>query len=155
MLVADATARHTGCVRVARRVEFAAAHHLAIPDDPERSRALFGRGAEPPGHGHNYEVWVTVESEVDSTTGFGLNVAELKSALAETVVKRLDGRHLVEDVPELRDVPATTEMLAVLIWRWLTPYFTGCPDEHRTSAARLVSVRVAEHPRLWAEYCGE
>ncbi len=133
-------------VRVTRRAEFSAAHHLRIPGDPEGSRAVFGPGADPPGHGHNYEVHVSVESDVDPVTGFGLNVAELKTILAETVISRLDGRDLAREVPELAAIPPTCEALAVLLWRWLAP----C-----VAPASLIAVRVAEHPRLWAEYCGE
>ena len=131
-------------VHVSRRAEFSAAHHLRIAGDPDASRALFGAMADPAGHGHNYEVTVTVAAPIDATTGFGLNVADLKALLTDVVVSRLDGANLVEAIAELGALPATCEALAVVIWRWLSP-----------RAPSLRAVRVAEHPRLWAEYRGE
>ncbi len=132
-------------VRVSRRVEFAAAHHLRIPHAPAESRALFGAFADPPGHGHNYEVWVTLDSPVDPVTGFGVNVATLKAILVDQVVEPYDGKDLATQVPELADLPATMESVALAVWTKL---------ERRTGDAALVAVRVAEHPRLWVEYRG-
>ncbi len=133
-------------VRVSRRVEFSAAHHLRIPHAPEESQRIFGDLATPPGHGHNYEVWVTVDSPVDPVTGFGVNVATLKAILLEEVVHPFDGRDLATEVPELATRPATMESVALAIWSRMT---------RRTGEATLACVRVSEHPRLWAEYKGE
>lgn len=133
-------------VRVTRRVEFAAAHHLRIPHAPEESLRIFGAHADPHGHGHNYEVWVTLDSPVDPVTGFGVNVATLKSILIDEVVQPFDGKDLATQVPELAERPATMESVALAIWSRLTS---------RTGAAALAVVRVSEHPRLWVEYRGE
>ena len=51
---------------VTRRVHFNAAHRLHNPDRPDDwNRATFGACNNPSFHGHNYELDVTVEGEID------------------------------------------------------------------------------------------
>lgn len=133
-------------VAVSRRVEFSAAHVLRIAGDEEESRALFGTLADPAGHGHNYELTATVRAPIDPVTGFGVNVAELKALAHDEVTARLDGRRLHDVVPSLAHTPATCEALVTEIWSWLAP---------RVSPGRLDALRLAEHPRLWADYKGD
>ena len=58
-------------VTVTRRVRFNAAHRVHNPklSDEENSR-LFGKCNNPNWHGHNYTLDVSVEGEVDPTTGY-------------------------------------------------------------------------------------
>ncbi len=133
-------------VAVSRRVEFSAAHFLHIAGDDAASRALFGALSDPAGHGHNYALTATVLAPVDPVTGFGVNVADLKAILHDAVVARLDGAHLVHAVDAFATMPATCEALAVQVWGWLAP---------RVPPATLRAVRLAEHPRLHAEYRGD
>ncbi|MFQ5679538.1 MAG: 6-carboxytetrahydropterin synthase [Gemmatimonadota bacterium] len=134
-------------VRVTRRVHFSAGHRLHDPSlSPADNQSLFGACSNPNGHGHNYELEVTVEGEVDPRTGFVVDLARLRDVVEETVVRDVDHANLNSDVEWMRGVNPTTENLAVQIW-------------HRLAASlergRLVSVRVWETPRNSAEYCGE
>ena len=49
-------------IRTLRRYEFSAAHVLARSDwSDERNRAVYGKCANPSGHGHNYRFELTLE----------------------------------------------------------------------------------------------
>ena len=66
-------------VSVTRRLHFSAAHRLHREDwDAARNAAVFGLCASPNWHGHNYELDVTVDGEVDPETGFVYDLKQLR-----------------------------------------------------------------------------
>lgn len=134
-------------VRVTRRVHFSAAHRLHSDafDASENSR-LYGLCNSPNYHGHNYELDVTVEGEIDPRTGYVIDLGELRDVTEEAVVRDLDHRNLNEDVPWLAGVIPSTENLVVKIWGRL---------EGRIPRGRLVRLVLWETPRNYAEYMGE
>lgn len=129
-----------------RRVTFSAAHRYRRPEwDEARNAEVFGACAHPNWHGHTYACEVTVGGPVDPTTGFCADLGALDRALEERVVRRLDHRNLVLDVPafaEGRLIP-TSENLASWIATEVQQALGG--------ATRVVRVRVSEEPGLWAE----
>lgn len=135
-------------VRVTRRVHFSAAHRLGRDDwDEARNRETFGLCANPNWHGHNYEMDVTVEGEVDPDTGYVLDLKKLRELVEARVVDELDHGNLNLDVPWLEGVNPTTENLVVAIW--------GRLADALPSGARLVRIILWETPRNYVEYSGE
>jgi 6-pyruvoyltetrahydropterin/6-carboxytetrahydropterin synthase len=129
-----------------RRVTFSAAHRYRRPEWSEaRNTETFGKCARPNFHGHTYLCDVTVGGDIDPLTGFCADLGALDAVLREQVVEALDHRNLVLDVPEFAEGKAipTTENLA---W-WIARAVQGALG----GAARVVRVRVAEEPGLWAE----
>jgi 6-pyruvoyltetrahydropterin/6-carboxytetrahydropterin synthase len=135
-------------VRVTRRLHFAAAHRLGRDDwSAERNEAVFGLCANPNWHGHNYELDVTVEGEIDPETGYVLDLKILRDLVEERVVSQVDHRNLNLDVPWLDGANPTTENLVVAIWDRIVG---GLP-----SGIRLVRLILWETPRNYVEYTGE
>ncbi|HEX5725756.1 MAG TPA: 6-carboxytetrahydropterin synthase [Longimicrobiaceae bacterium] len=133
-------------VRVTRRVHFSAAHRLHNPAfSDEENRRLFGECNHPNWHGHNYELDVTVEGEVDPETGFVADLGRLRD-VAEAVLKDVDHRNFNLDVEWMRGVIPSTENVVVALWHQLAP---------RVPAGRLVRLVLWETPRNYAEYTGE
>jgi len=135
-------------VRVTRTLHFSAAHRLFRPDwSDERNREVFGDCANPNWHGHNYELDVTVEGEVDPETGYLMDLKHLKEVVESRVIGELDHRNLNVDVPWLSGVNPTTENLVVAIWERLASEMPG--------DVRLARVTLRETPRNQADYEGE
>lgn len=135
-------------VSVTRRVHFSAAHRLFRPDwSDERNQAVFGDCSNPHWHGHNYEMDVTVEGEVDPETGYVMDLKALKELVQGRVVRDLDHRNLNRQVPWLEGVNPTTENLVVAIWRLLEP---ALPD-----GIRLRRLTLWETPRNSVQYEGD
>lgn len=134
-------------VRLTKRVQFPAAHRLHNPalSDEENAR-LYGKCANPGGHGHNYTLEVTVEGETDPRTGMVVNFAQLSEAIRAEVLERFDHRNLNTEVEPMRGQVPTAENIAVAIWGLL---------EKRVAPARLVEVRVAETDTNIAAYRGQ
>jgi 6-pyruvoyltetrahydropterin/6-carboxytetrahydropterin synthase len=138
-----------GTVYISRAARFSASHRYHNPAwSAERNREVFGACNNPFGHGHNYEVQVTVAGTVDPQTGMVLNLCEIDEVLRKQVVSRMDHRHLNEELPEWRDKVPTTENIAIAIWERIE-------RDLRRRGARLARVRLYESPDLYAEYCGQ
>lgn len=134
-------------VRVTRRLHFSAAHRLAREEwSPAENRRVFGLCANPNWHGHNYELDVSVEGEIDPETGYVLDLKALKALVDEHVVHDVDHRNLNLDVDWLEGVIPTTENLVVAIWRRLEPRL---PE-----GVALVRLVLWETPRNRVEYTG-
>ena len=119
-------------VTITRVYEFAAAHRLHIDglSDDENAK-LFGKCNNPSGHGHNYELEVTVGGPMDSATGFVTDISKLDEVVAERVIDRYDHKHLNEDVAELAGKNPTSEVVAIEIFRQLDGAVPGTLESVR------------------------
>jgi 6-pyruvoyltetrahydropterin/6-carboxytetrahydropterin synthase len=133
------------CV-VTRRVHFNAAHRLHNPAQTDAwNQATFGLCNNANFHGHNYELEVSVEGEIDPLTGYVIDIGHLKRIVEARVVDRLDHKNLNLDVPWFRELLPSAENIAVVIWNQLQP---------EIPAGRLLRVRLWETPRNYVEYEG-
>ena len=132
-------------VELARRYRFAASHRLHTDrlSDEENAR-VFGKCANPYGHGHNYVLEVSVSGNVDPATGMIANLAELDRFVEREVIKEFDHHSLNEDVAAFRDVVPTTENLCIEIFERLKSF----------PRAKLERVRVQETANNSFEYDG-
>ncbi len=132
--------------RVTRRVHFNAAHRLYNAKfSDEWNRATFGKCANPNFHGHNYELDVTVEGEVEAETGYVLDLTLLQKLVEERVIRHLDHKNLNVDVPWFRELIPSAENIAIVCWRQI------CPALPHGIGLRL---RLWETPRNYVEYEG-
>jgi 6-pyruvoyltetrahydropterin/6-carboxytetrahydropterin synthase len=105
---------------------------------------VFGKCANPYGHGHNYVLEVSVSGDVDPATGMIANLADLDGFVEREVLDVFDHRSLNEDVAVFRDVVPTTENLCIEIFGRLRSF----PN------AKLERVRVQETTNNSFEYDG-
>lgn len=131
---------------VTRRLHFNAAHRLNNPrfTDAENDR-VFGVCNNPNYHGHNYNLDVTVEGEIDPATGYVMDINVLKERVAAVLLRHLDHKNLNLDVPWFRDLNPTAENIAVVCWRILAPALVP---------ARLKRIRLWETERNYVDYDG-
>jgi 6-pyruvoyltetrahydropterin/6-carboxytetrahydropterin synthase len=134
-------------VTVTRRLHFNAAHRLWNPRwSEERNGEVFGVCGNPNYHGHNYNLDVSVEGDIDPDTGYVLDINRLKEIVQHHVIGTLDHRNLNVDVPWFRELNPTAENIAVVCWRVLEPVLRP---------ARLKHVRLWETERNYVDYAGE
>jgi 6-pyruvoyltetrahydropterin/6-carboxytetrahydropterin synthase len=132
--------------RVTRRVHFNAAHRLYNPNfSDEWNRTTFGKCANPNFHGHNYDLDVTVDGEVQPDTGYVFDLTHLQKLAEETVIRHLDHKNLNVDVPWFVGLIPSAENIAVVIWGQLCPALPPGIG---------LQVRLWETPRNYVEYDG-
>ncbi len=131
-------------VRLSQRFEFSASHrlHAAGLSDAE-NREVFGRCNNPNGHGHNYELEVTVAGTPDAA-GIILPIAELQKIVNENITDVFDHKHLNLDCPDFRELNPTVENIAQVLFRRLKPKI---PAAHK-----LAMLRLWETPKTMCEY---
>ena len=133
-------------VSITRRAEFSASHYCSNPElSPEGNRALYGKAANPAGHGHNYALEVTVSGDVDPVNGMVMDLKELKQVMEREVVEAFDHRFLNHEVPPFDRVNPTPENIAREIWRRLVPHINQ-------NGRKLARVRLYETPDLYVDH---
>lgn len=133
-------------VYLTRIEHFSASHRLYNPKFSEKENLeIYGKCAYPSGHGHNYDLEVTICGEPDQDTGMIMDLKKLADIMDAEIVKKVDHKHLNFDVDFLKGIIPTAENLAVVFWNILAP---------KIQAGRLYSVKVYETPNNFAEYRG-
>lgn len=131
---------------LSRRYTFPASHRLFRAEwSDEQNMRVFGKCANPHGHGHNYTLEVSVTGPVDKETGMIANLADLDEYVRRNVLDAFDHVNLNEQVAEFRDTVPTTENLCRVIFKRLA----GFPH------ARLERVRIEETGKNSFEYAAD
>ena len=107
-------------VLLTRRYQFSASHrlHSGRLTDAE-NQELYGKCNNPYGHGHNYEVEVTVEGPVDAATGRVVDLETLDGFVRRHVTGPFEHRNLNKEIEEFQSLVPTTENLNLIIDRRL------------------------------------
>ena len=147
--------REPGGVYFSEKFEFAATHKLWNDSfSDEQNREVFGKCANPSGHGHNYLVEVTVQvpagpqdGDAQATDGTleAFRIGQFECVVDTRLMQLLDHKNLNVDVPEFGQRIATVENLAVFAWQCLAGRF---------DCARLHCVTVWESDRTYCSYYG-
>lgn len=130
-----------------RRAQFSASHRYWLPElSDAENQAKFGLCTRAPGHGHNYELFVSMEGDLDEY-GMVLNLSDVKKIIKREVTGQLDFSCLNDVWPEFQiDCPEaglpTTENIARVIWNRLALYLP------------ITNIQLFETSTLWADYKG-
>ena len=126
-------------IALTRRYRFPAAHVLRHPDLSDRDNLrIYGKCANPAGHGHDYGLEITVAGDVDPVSGQILGRDRLDALVGERVLDRFGHALLNEDRAFAGRVP-TAENIALAIEGELAPAIAAARP-----GARLVRVRLDE-----------
>ncbi|MEM8846007.1 MAG: 6-carboxytetrahydropterin synthase [Bacteroidota bacterium] len=133
-------------VKVSRKASFNAAHRLYNPNwSFEKNDEVFGKCNNPRYHGHNYDLIVSVEGDIDPITGYVMDMKVLKDLIKEHVEEEFDHKNLNEDVPDFKNLNPTAENIVVVIWNKLRPHI---------DMSKNLEVVLYETPRNFVTYSG-
>jgi 6-pyruvoyltetrahydropterin/6-carboxytetrahydropterin synthase len=136
-------------IYVSRQEHFNAAHKLYNPNwSKEKNLEVFGPCSNENWHGHNFDLIVTVKGHPDAETGFVIDLKQLSKIIRLHIIDQLDHKNLNLDVEFMLGKMASTENLAIEIWKILDPLIREISD------AELHSVKLYETPRNFVEYLG-
>ena len=136
-------------IYITRRERFCAAHKLSHPEwDANKNLEVFGPCSNPNWHGHNFILYVTVKGEVNPETGFVVNLKDLSPLIKEKVIDKIDHKNINLDVDFMKGKMASTEVLAIEIWKQLlTPI--------EAIGVELHKIKIQETENNFVEYFGE
>lgn len=131
-------------ISVYRKEHFNAAHRLHNPAwSAEKNKQVFGLCNNENFHGHNYELLVKVTGEIDSDTGYVIDLKKLSDLIKELIISRFDHRNLNLDTIEFKHLNPSAENIAVVIYELLKP---------RLGEAYDLQIRLYETERNFVEY---
>jgi 6-pyruvoyltetrahydropterin/6-carboxytetrahydropterin synthase len=102
------------------KFEFAAMHKLWNDNfSPEKNFQVFGKCANPTGHGHNY----VVEVMVKTSDGTEFCVGDFETIIDDQLIKLIDHKNLNADVPYFSKAIPTVENISIFAWNQLAGKF--------------------------------
>jgi 6-pyruvoyltetrahydropterin/6-carboxytetrahydropterin synthase len=133
-------------VTATRRMRFNAAHRVYNPSFSDaRNEETFGKCNNPNWHGHNYELEVSVEGDIDEQTGYVLDLAKLRDVVEREIIDKVDHRNMNLDVEFMNGIIPTAENIVVQFWRILEP---------AVKPAKLTRLVLRETENNYVEYTG-
>ncbi len=139
-------------VHLSRRYKFAASHRLHSPAlTDQQNRETYGKCDNPHGHGHNYDVELTVVGAIDPVTGRVVDLALLDGLAEKQILAPFHHRSLNDEVPAFRSLVPTTENLTRELDRRLR---IAWPETFGSGGPRLEKVRIRETERNICELAG-
>ena len=134
-------------ISVTRRSHFNAAHRLHNPDwTDEKNVEFYGDCNNKNFHGHNYDLEVTITGEMNSESGYLIDMKELSDLIYNEIELRFDHKNLNLDTIEFKNLIPTAENISIVIWKIL-----------RTKIDKMFifKIRLYETPRNFVEYSGD
>jgi len=133
-------------VTVSRKSHFNAAHRLYRKEwSNQQNNEVFGLCNNPNFHGHNYEVIISVTGEINTETGYVIDIKELKNIIRNEIEIPFDHKNLNLDVKEFENLNPTAENIAVVIWNKIRKKINEKLD---------LEVTLYETPRNFVNYKG-
>lgn len=134
-------------ITACRKAHFNATHRLNNPNwSDDKNEKIFGSCNNPNYHGHNYNLTVKVKGEIDTETGYVMDMKELKEIIDDHIVSRYDHKNLYLDVNDFRDLNPSAENIAIKIWHIL---------RQNIRKEFELSIELYETERNFVEYSGE
>ncbi len=134
-------------IYVTRKVHFSASHRLFNPDfDDKKNEKVFGICNNRLGHGHNYELEVTVRGKISKDTGMVIDLSKLKDILQHEIVNKVDHKNLNYDVDFLKNVIPTAENIVTKFWQIL---------DKKIEEGTLHEIKLFESPNNFVTLRGE
>ena len=134
-------------VSICRKAHFNAAHRLHNPEwSEEKNDEIFGKCNNPNFHGHNYQLEVWLKGEIDSETGYLMDLKKLKNIIKEEVINPFDHKNLNLDTEEFKKLNPTAEHIAFVIWHKI---------KKKLPLNLELKIKLYETERNIVEYSGE
>jgi len=133
---------------VTRKSHFNSAHRLHNPLwTDEKNTHIFGKCANPNYHGHNYDLLVSIKGEIDTDTGYVVDLKLIDTLIKKEVIEKFDHKNLNLDVDFMLGKMTSTEIVAMQIWNQLEV-------EINKNNCILHCIKLFETERNFVEYYG-
>ena len=97
-------------------------------------------------HGHNYNLDITISGEINTDSGFIVNLQKLNNIVQENVISIMDHSQIEKDIDWFENRQPSTENMVAFIWKRLAGKIP--------SPAKLHSIKLQETPTISTTYFG-
>ena len=143
-------------LKLSRRYRFSASHRLYADSLTEaENRAIFGKCANPFGHGHDYTLDVSVSGPLDVNTGRIVDLDALDGLIRGAILEPMEHCNLNVDIAEFQgSLVPTTENLAIVVRDRIASRWRGCFGSSAFPEVVLEKIRIEETKRNIFEVSG-
>jgi len=136
-------------ILITKKFEFSSSHRYWRKQwSKEKNEQIYGLCTSPHGHGHNYELHVTVSGLVDPVTGMIVNLSDLKKHV-RIILEQFDHKYLNLDTPYFKDIIPTTENIAKVLFDLIGKQL------HSAGKFNLARIRLYERDDLYVDVWNE
>ena len=123
------------------------AHRLFNPKlSDEENERIYGKCSNPNWHGHNYTIEVIVAGEINSETGYLIDLKQLKEIIIKNIIEKVDHKNLNTETDFMSGIIPTAENIAAAAWKQLVDKIPN---------GKLYSVKLYETENNYFEYRGD
>ena len=97
-------------------------------------------------HGHNYTLSITVKGEINSDSGFIIDIKELNKVVSKYISNIFDHSQIEKDISWFKNKQPSTENMVVFMWNKIV--------DKIPSKAILHCIKLRETPTIYSEYYG-
>ena len=97
-------------------------------------------------HGHNYNLDITISGEINTDSGFVVNLQKLNNIVQKNVISIMDHSQIEKDIDWFENRQPSTENMVLFIWERLVGKIP--------SPAKLHSIKLQETPTISTTYFG-
>lgn len=132
-------------IQITKIYEICCAHRLHNEDwDDAKNKQVFGKCNNSDGHGHNYQIEITLgQKKLPDSGQFDLEMID--RVVDEKIMIPFDHRNLNTEAPQFATLNPTVENMTHIFWDILKGQF---------GPAQLIKVGIWETPKTYAEYDG-
>ena len=132
-------------IYLTKEYKFCAAHRYWNEKwSKEKNEEVFGDDIRV--HGHNYDLLITVKGEIDTASGFIIDIKKLNKVINKYVIDIFDHSQIEKDIDWFIGKQPSTENMVIFIWNQISNKIP--------SGASLHYIKLRETPTMFTEYYG-
>ena len=97
-------------------------------------------------HGHNYTLSITVKGEINSDSGFIIDIKGLNKVVSKYIINIFDHSQIEKDISWFKNKQPSTENMVFFMWNEIV--------DRIPSGATLHCIKLRETPTIFSEYYG-
>tara|TARA_B100001175_G_C19124422_1_gene455912 strand:- start:122 stop:535 length:414 start_codon:yes stop_codon:yes gene_type:complete len=97
-------------------------------------------------HGHNYALSITVKGQIDTDSGFIIDIKKLNKIVSKYIIDIFDHSQIEKDIDWFKDKQPSTENMVFFMWNEIV--------DKIPSGAILHCIKLRETPTIFSEYYG-
>ena len=132
-------------IYLTKQYKFCAAHRYWNDDwSDQKNIEVFDEDIKI--HGHNYALSITVKGQIDTDSGFIIDIKKLNKIVSKYIIDIFDHSQIEKDIDWFKNKQPSTENMVFFMWNEIV--------DRIPSGAILHCIKLRETPTIFSEYYG-
>ena len=132
-------------IYLTKQYKFCAAHRYWNDDwSDQKNIEVFDEDIKI--HGHNYALSITVKGQIDTDSGFIVDIKKLNKIVSKYIIDIFDHSQIEKDIDWFKNKQPSTENMIFFMWNEIV--------DKIPSGAILHCIKLRETPTIFSEYYG-